>query len=100
MFFLPGGLPNIASARFPEKAVKMAEKPIPSPESAKSLRAKFLQAALRRKSARGMYGANGTGINLEGPSPEQAQQLQLPAPKFSAHVQDAWEDHSAQIRNV
>src|SRR5581483_11226208 len=99
MFFLPGGLPNIASARFPEKAVKMAEKPIPSPESAKSLRAKFLQAALRRKSARGMYGANGKGMNLEGATPEQGQ-LQLAAPKNGAHVQDAWEDHSAQIRNV
>src|SRR5581483_3573426 len=99
MFFLPGGLPNIASARFPEKAVKMAEKPIPSPESAKSLRAKFLQAALRRKSARGMYGANGKGMNLEGATPEQGQ-LQLAAPKNGAQVQDAWEDHSAQIRNV
>ena len=77
----------------------MAEKPIPSPESAKSLRAKFLQAALRRKSARGMYGANGKGMNLEGATPEQGQ-LQLAAPKNGAQVQDAWEDHSAQIRNV
>jgi len=73
----------------------MAEKPSPALESAKSLRAKFLQSALRRKSNKGVYTADGKLL-----SEKAAPQRQLPAPQGCQQGEpQSWEEHSPSLRH-
>src|SRR5579862_1776679 len=73
----------------------MAEKPTPALESAKSLRAKFLRAALRRKASKGVYNADG---KLLAEAAEKNQKQLPAAATVNPGERQAWEDHSAAMQ--
>ena len=75
----------------------MAEKPTPALESAKSLRAKFLRATLRRKASKGVYSADG---KLLAEAAEKNQKQLPAAATVNPGERQAWEDHSAAMQHA